>query len=109
MSSKAVAIRQENEALRAKIQEFKSQRMNAVNIDGEIKKFIDESEKNIIEMTEKVNKENAERNSLLHELTVRYEGILKNQITLLTTNKDVSAKKEDQDKIFNDNVEKMTK
>ena len=109
MSSKAVAIRQENEALRAKIQEFKSQRMNAVNIDGEIKKFIDESEKNIIEMTEKVNKENAERNSLLHELTVRYEGILKNQITLLTTNKDLSAKKEDQDKIFNDNVEKMTK
>ena len=46
--------------------------MNAVNIDGEIKKFIDESEKNINEMTEKVNKENSQRNTILHELTVKY-------------------------------------
>ena len=61
-----MSLKQENEALRAKIAEFKKQRMNSVNIDSEIKKFIDESEKNISEMTEKVNKENSQRNHLLH-------------------------------------------
>ena len=91
-----------------KIAEFRKQTVNTVNIDQEIKKFVDESEKNINEMTEKVSQENSQRNAKLHELTVKYEGLLKNQISLLTTNKELSAKKENQDQIFNDNVEKMT-
>ena len=91
-----------------KIAEFRKQTVNTVNIDQEIKKFVDESEKNINEMTEKVSQENSQRNAKLHELTVKYEGLLKNQISLLTTNKELNAKKENQDQIFNDNVEKMT-
>lgn len=34
--------------------------------------------------------------------------MLKNQISLLTVNKELSEKKEDQDKIFNETIEKMT-
>lgn len=95
------ALIQENQILRSKIDDFKRQRMNGSNIDGEIKKFVTESEKNINEMSEKVNLENQQSNRLLHELTVQYEGVLKQQIGLLTVNKDLTARKEKQDEIFN--------
>lgn len=45
---------------------------------------------------------------MLHGLTSSYEALLKRQIELLTENKALSEQKENQDQIFNENVEKLT-
>lgn len=62
-------------------------------MDAEIKKFIQESEKNVNDMTEKVTQENGLMNKKLHDLTAKYETTLKTQIVLLTKNKELSQKK----------------
>ena len=72
MISKTQALRQQNELLKKKIQEFESQRLSVENIDHEIKKFISQSEKNVNSMTEKMNQENAAMSKQLHELTAEY-------------------------------------
>ena len=41
MSSKVQSLKEENETLRNKISEFKQQRAKAVNVDQEIKRFVD--------------------------------------------------------------------
>ena len=43
MSSDIQNLREENQFLRNRIQDFQKQTLNANNIDGEIKKFIQES------------------------------------------------------------------
>lgn len=43
MSSDIQNLREENQFLRNRIQDFQKQTLNASNIDGEIKKFIQES------------------------------------------------------------------
>lgn len=48
-------------------------------------------------MTDKISQENAAMNRNLHELTAKYENVLKNQITLLTKNKELNQRKEKQE------------
>ena len=79
------------------------------HLQTEITKFMDESKKNLNEMNTRIADENTKQNEALHALTGNYEGILKTQIELLTENKALSEKKEAQDNIFNENVEKLTK
>ncbi len=55
-------------------------------------------------MTEKISQENTAMNKNLHDLTAKYEAVLKNQITLLTKNKELNLRKEKQDEVFNQNV-----
>lgn len=97
MSSDIQNLREENQFLRNRIQDFQKQTLNANNIDGEIKKFIQESQKNIKEMTDKVSQQNAQMNLKLQELTAKYESTLKNQIGLLTKNKELNKRKQEQD------------
>lgn len=97
MSSDIQNLREENQFLRNRIQDFQKQTLNASNIDGEIKKFIQESQKNIKEMTDKVSQQNAQMNFKLQELTAKYESTLKNQIGLLTKNKELNKRKQEQD------------
>ena len=70
MQSKAEQLAAENQALRAKIQQFNEQRMNSSGLKGEIEKFVKESENNINQMTQKVSEESGTQNEKLHELTV---------------------------------------
>ena len=55
-----------------------------------------------------MSEESRTQNEKLHALTVEYEKNLKRQIELLTINKDLSEKKETQDAVFNEAVEKLT-
>lgn len=48
-------------------------------------------------------------NKKLQEATTKYEAVLKQQIGLLTKNKELNQKKEQQDQVFNERVEKITK
>jgi hypothetical protein len=41
-------------------------------------------------------------------MTANYENVLKKQIELLTENKTLSESKEGQDRLFNENIEKLT-
>lgn len=59
-------------------------------------------------MNRKVVEDNSKQNEVLHGLTSSYEALLKRQIELLTENKALSEQKENQDAIFNENVEKLT-
>lgn len=59
-------------------------------------------------MNRKIVEENSKQNEILHAMTSNYEQVLKKQIELLTENKALSEEKEGQDKVFNENVEKLT-
>lgn len=52
-------------------------------------------------MTQSVSEETDQQNAQIHGLTTEYEGLLKQQIQLLTANKQLSEKKETQDNLFN--------
>lgn len=69
---------------------------------------MEESKRNLGEMNRKVVEDNSKQNEVLHGLTSNYEALLKRQIELLTENKALSEQKENQDTIFNENVEKLT-
>lgn len=69
---------------------------------------MEESKRNLGEMNRKVVEDNSKQNEVLHGLTSNYEALLKRQIELLTENKALSEQKENQDAIFNENVEKLT-
>ena len=59
-------------------------------------------------MTQSVAEETDGQNEKIHQLTSEYEAILKNQIQLLTLNKQLSEKKDKQDNLFNEVVENLT-
>jgi aspartate oxidase len=101
-------LKKENQLLRNKIEEAQQQRLNSSTLKNEIEKFVKESENNILEMNKQVTEEGATQNEKLHQLTIQYEGILKNQIQLLTINKELSEKKENKDQDFNQIAEKLT-
>lgn len=69
---------------------------------------MEESKKNLNEMNRKIVEENSKQNEILHALTANYENLLKKQIELLTENKTLSEQKESQDRVFNENIEKLT-
>ena len=106
--SRVEQLRHENDSLRERIALFKENQASG-HLQAEITKFMDESKKNLNEMNTRIADENTKQNEALHALTGNYEGILKTQIELLTENKALSEKKEAQDNIFNENVEKLTK
>lgn len=59
-------------------------------------------------MSHKISEESSRQNGLLHTMTANYESVLKKQIDLLNENKKLTQLKENQDKQFNDAVEKLT-
>ena len=78
------------------------------DLPAKISKFVEESKKNLNEMNQKITEEHSNQNTLLHDMTVNYEAVLKKQIQLLNQNKAASEAKDQQEKQFNSGVEKLT-
>ena len=94
--------------MKEKLGLFKEQRKNAASLTDELQKFTTESKKSIEEMNNKLVEESTQQNKELHDKTAEYEFILKHQIDLLSKNKEISAKKEHQDELFDQQVQKLS-
>ncbi len=79
---RAQQLRQENEQLRHRIAQLQAQQANN-NLQAEIDRFVNESKRNLTDMSQKIAAEQNRQNGMLHSLTANYEAVLKNQIELL--------------------------
>lgn len=100
-------LRLENDQLRQRIAHLQAQQANN-NLQTEIDRFVNESKRNLTDMSQKIAAEQNKQNGLLHTMTANYEAVLKNQIELLNENKKLTEQKDHQDKEFNGAVEKLT-
>lgn len=106
--SRVQLLLQENAAIRAKIDQYSGKEGLSGQLKEHIEKFVEESKKNIAEINAKIASEQNTLNSQLHTQTSAYETILKRQIQLLNENKILTQKKEQQDALFNSNIEQLT-
>lgn len=103
-------MKEENKLLVAQITEAsEKQKALSQKLTHDINTFQENSKNKLNEMSQQILAESSESHTILADLTNKYEGVLKDQIKLLTENQRLSKLKEEEESSFKNRIDEISK